>query len=105
MNEGFDEFRRVYEVADCRTQKELAQILGIRQSSISDAKRRRSIPAEWLVTLLRIRRVNPDWILTGAGPRFLIPSEEEKGLLQSVKEFLKTYSSKELADELVRRAS
>ncbi len=42
------QYGRVFEAAGCRTQAELAAFLGIRQSSISDAKRRKSIPAEWL---------------------------------------------------------
>ena len=43
---------RVFEAAECRTQMELADVLGIRQSSISDAKRRGVIPPEWLIKLL-----------------------------------------------------
>ena len=43
---------RVFEAADCRTQSELADFLGVRQSSISDAKKRGSVPADWLLTLL-----------------------------------------------------
>ncbi|MCL1939914.1 MAG: helix-turn-helix domain containing protein [Desulfovibrionaceae bacterium] len=66
---------RVFEAAGCRTQIELADFLGIKQSSISDAKRRGSIPADWLVALLRLKRVNPEWIMTGQGPRFLQPAD------------------------------
>lgn len=50
---------------------DLADILGIRQSSISDAKRRGEIPASWLLTLLKNYRVNPEWIITGNGPQYL----------------------------------
>lgn len=61
---------RIKEVTGCSTQMQLAEALGVRQSSISDAKRRASIPAGWLLTLVRRPwRVNPDWILTGLGPR------------------------------------
>lgn len=66
---------RFFEAAECRTQVELADFLGIRQSSISDAKRRNAIPAEWLVTLLRRTWVNPSWVLTGQEPRYLCPCE------------------------------
>lgn len=34
------------------------------QSSVSDAKRRQSIPAEWRVKLFEKKRINPEWILT-----------------------------------------
>ena len=54
-----------------RTQVELGEVLDIRQSSISDAKRRDSIPAEWFVKLFRKFGLNPDWVETGAGPWYL----------------------------------
>jgi len=105
---------RVFEAAECRTQIELASLLGIRQSSISDAKKRNSIPAEWLVTLLRLRGVNPEWILSGNGPKFLnrpTDSEDYMDEEQSVAMFntipsqdvLRHFSSRDLADELLRR--
>ena len=38
-------YARICEVCDMKTQTELSAYLGIRQSSISDAKRRMMIPA------------------------------------------------------------
>lgn len=67
--------QRVFEAAACRTQTELATFLCVRQSSISDAKRRGSIPPEWLVTLLLKQWVSPAWVLTGKGSRDLQPAE------------------------------
>ncbi|MCL1939698.1 MAG: helix-turn-helix domain containing protein [Desulfovibrionaceae bacterium] len=106
---------RVFEAAECRTQIELASLLGIRQSSISDAKKRNSIPAEWLVTLLRLRGVNPEWILSGSGPRFLnrttdsgdyMDEEQSVAMFNTVpsQDVLRHFSSRDLADELLRRA-
>ena len=66
-------YARIQEATGCRTQTELAAYLGIRQSSISDAKRRGSIPADWLLILLRRKGFNPDWMISGQGARFLIP--------------------------------
>lgn len=43
---------RVFKAAERRTQTDLAELLGIKQSSISDAKKRNAIPTEWLVNLL-----------------------------------------------------
>ena len=102
---------RVFEAADCRTQEELANLLGIRQSAVSDAKRRKSVPSEWLVCLFRLRGVNPEWVLTGCGPKFL---NKENGSDSSAHwerkpkaspELLRMFSSKALADELVRRST
>ena len=61
---------RIKEVTGAHTQVQLAEVLEVRQSSISDAKRRASIPDGWLVKLLRTHQVMPDWILTGEGPKF-----------------------------------
>lgn len=74
---AFDEsLRRIMDHTGTRTQVELASILGIKQSSISDAKKRQSVPAEWLLKLYRSHNLNPDWITTGEGPRFLAPADE-----------------------------
>lgn len=100
---------RVFEAAGCRTQEELASLLGIRQSAISDAKRRGSVPAEWLISLFRLRDVNPEWVLTGCGPKFL---DKDKGqdfpvecpsVQKATPDMLRLFSAKALADELVRR--
>lgn len=104
---------RIFKAAGCRTQTELAELLGIRQSSISDAKRRGSVPAEWLLTLLRIRGINPEWVLSGSGPRELLA---DGGLSASPREnaisydatirrnILRCFPSQDLSDELLRRA-
>lgn len=98
---------RIFEAAECHTQVELAALLGIRQSSISDAKRRNAIPAEWLVKLLRLKRINPEWILTGLGPKCLGPASDEPPThvvyLKEIKPH-KECSAQELVTELVRRA-
>lgn len=67
-------YARICEVCGMKTQTELSAYLGIRQSSISDAKRRMMIPAAWLLTLLTREGVNPAWILTGEDSKFLVPA-------------------------------
>ncbi len=62
---------RIRTVTGFRTQVQLAEVLGVRQSSISDAKRRASIPPEWQLKIMRLHQVNPDWLLTGRGAQFL----------------------------------
>ena len=68
---------RIHAATNTRTQTELAALLNIRQSSISDAKRRNAIPSDWLVKLLRTRGLNPEWILTGQGSQYLGPVDGE----------------------------
>lgn len=60
---------RIQEVTGARTQVQLADALEVRQSSISDAKRRQSIPDGWVLTVHLKFDVMPSWILTGEGPR------------------------------------
>lgn len=66
---------RIKEATSTRTQVELAAVLGIRQSSISDAKRRDSVPADWYLTLFREYGLNPDWLAFGRGPRCIKTKE------------------------------
>ena len=68
----FDEvFDRIKLATNTKTQVELAEVLGIRQSSISDAKRRNSVPADWYMKLFEKFGLNPDWLKKEAGPVYL----------------------------------
>ena len=98
---------RVFAAAECRRQVELAEFLGIRQSFISDAKKRQAIPADWLVTLLRLKGINPEWILTGLGPVRLGPVIEQTPAQAACRTETRPpedCSAQELVNELVRRA-
>lgn len=76
MNINFSAaYTRIREITGCRTQIEIATCLGIRQSSISDAKKRGALPDSWLITLLNQKGINPTWIMTGEGARYLAPTE------------------------------
>ena len=54
------QYNRVFEAAGCRTQSALAAILNIKQSSVSDAKRRKTIPSDWLMTLFEKSESTPN---------------------------------------------
>jgi len=69
-------YARICEALAITTQVELAERLRIRQSSISDAKRRGSLPAEWLVTLCMEYGLHPAWVLTGKGGRYAVDSSD-----------------------------
>lgn len=105
----FPALERVFTAAGCRTQTELADLLQIRQSSISDAKRRGSIPAEWLIKLLKLKGINPDWIMTGHGPQFMQPvadpgDHDAHAMFAMRNRALEDCSAQELITELVRQA-
>ncbi|MDO5483490.1 MAG: helix-turn-helix domain-containing protein [Desulfovibrionaceae bacterium] len=71
-------YERIRQATNCRTQMELAEVLDIRQSSISDAKRRDSVPGDWYMKLFEKFGLNPDWLKRGAGPMYL---RTEKGYI------------------------
>ncbi len=102
------QYRRVFEAAECRTQVELATFLEIRQSSISDAKRRKSVPSDWLEKLFEKRRINPEWLRYGTGAKNLVLSGAEQSMphIVRVTEVRPPHecSAQELFNELVRRA-
>lgn len=66
-----DAYERIRKAANVRTQTEVAKLLDIKQSSISDAKGKNTIPDGWLLKLYRKFNLEPDWILYGLGPRSL----------------------------------
>ena len=96
--------KRVFEAAECRTQVELAEFLHIRQSSISDAKRRGSIPAEWLLKLLLLKGISPQWVLSGEGGRFMQSTEAPVACMPAQSCHPGMFSTEMLLRELLRRA-
>ena len=64
-------FERIKQATSTRTQVELAEVLDIRQSSISDAKRRNSVPSDWYMKLFEKYGLNPDWLKHGTRPMYL----------------------------------
>lgn len=68
-------FERIKLATNAKTQVALAEVLGIRQSSISDAKRRNSIPSDWYMKLFEKFGLNPDWLKEGDGPMYLKTSD------------------------------
>ena len=105
-----EQLKRIHQITGTHSQTGLAAYLGVRRSAVTNAKRTGMIPAEWLLTLLRVANVNPEWILSGAGPcRFRRQTEnvyedgETAWERQKDYEALQRLSSRALADELVRR--
>ena len=73
-------YKRIKYVTNSHNQISVAAYLGIRQSSISDAKKRLRIPAEWLWKIWQKTGTSPEWILTGHGPQYLIPAHSLEAL-------------------------
>lgn len=67
---------RMLAVAKVTTQVEIAEVLKVRQSSVSDAKRRDKVPAGWFLVFLEEYGINPAWLRTGQGPKYLVGTND-----------------------------
>lgn len=95
-------YERIQTATKTQTQVELAKLLNIQQSSISDAKRRGSIPPDWVLKLFENHKVNPNWIKYGQEP-MLLP----EGSLESIPkdQLFSCASLGALISELIMRLS
>ena len=68
----FDEFyKRVFQSTKIESQKELAKVLGVRPSAITNVKKEdRDVPRIWLLTLASSFGINLKWLETGEGDIF-----------------------------------
>lgn len=75
----FDDFlQRVYRTTQMGTQTELATALQINRSAITQARKKDTVPARWLLQLFRTYGLNPAWLETGTGDPFLKPSAAQE---------------------------
>ena len=70
-------YARMLFAAGIRTQTELARLLDMKQASISEAKKRGSIPAEWCMRLYDSFGIRFDWQRFGTGPVYDAAKLEE----------------------------
>lgn len=65
---GFDAFfSRVVEVTGISSQQDLAALLGVNRSAVTQAKRRGAAPRSWADRVARAFGVDPEWLETGQG--------------------------------------
>lgn len=111
---------RVFKITQCTSQTELANILRLRQSSVSSvcAKESGEVPVSWLITLLQLKMINPEWILTGIGSIYLVPANKPKKhpgfdinfedalmcVLSDIKALMAHLTTEELCTEITRRS-
>ena len=100
---------RIQAVTGLREDAGLAEFFGITSADIAVARARDRIPAGWLLVLLQVRQTSPEWVLRGVGPCFLAPptgrypTAEEAVGQGDVAAVLRGVSSRQLAEELLRR--
>lgn len=79
-NQIFDaQMERLKLVIRKHTATDLADFFGVPESAVSAAVRRGKMPSSWLVILMRVKKVHPEWILTGKGPCLMtLPPEPSR---------------------------
>lgn len=99
---------RLMFTVQARTQNQLAEFLGVKQASISEASKRGNIPATWLVVLVQKLKVNPDWVLEARMPIFLhgnnVAQEQDRRVGRCFADNLRSVPLEELEKELCRRS-
>ena len=74
----FESFlKRVFEATGITSQAELASILNINRSAITQARKKDSIPDKWILQLYRSFGLNPDWVETGISQNFQEKSDSD----------------------------
>jgi len=71
-------FKRLVEVCEAKTQASLARSVNTTQPVVNKIfKRKKHIPARWLLAMLRKKNVNPDWVLYGGDKhkKFMVESD------------------------------
>ena len=66
-----DFMSRVRLETDIQTQKDLASFLGTEESTITRNKKKDTIPAPWFLKFFQAYKLNPEWLETGEGPKYI----------------------------------
>jgi len=81
----FDNFlNRVFEAAGIDSQTDLARILQINRSAVTQARKKGAIPDRWFLQLYRSYRLNPEWLETGRGPVFVGGPQDDASAFEKV---------------------
>ena len=62
-------FERIKEVLGAKNDTEVASALGIKQQSVTSARKRGKIPDGWITKIATDRSVSADWLLFGEGEK------------------------------------
>jgi phage repressor protein C with HTH and peptisase S24 domain len=81
----FESFlKRVFEATGITLQTELASVLKINRSAITQARKKNSIPDKWILQLYKTFGLNPDWVETGSGPTFIKKSVSNDSIFKNI---------------------
>lgn len=76
---GFiDAFNRIRLETEIQTQEQLATFLGIKQASVSGAKKRGPFPRAWAEKVAKHYNLSYEWIMEGTEPKRVIPHMDQE---------------------------
>ncbi len=81
----FESFlQRVFQATGVTSQTELASVLKINRSAITQARKKNSIPDKWILQLYKTFGLNPDWVETGSGRTFIKKSASDDSIFKNI---------------------
>ena len=85
------------------SQKEFSIATGIKESSLSDIKKKKYEPsASTLIKISEVYNVNLNWLLVGKGSMLIAQDGEQDISINDIAEYLKRLGSSEVEQELFR---
>ena len=76
---------RLFNALGTSSQKEIANILEVRQSTVSSGLRQKSCPPSWLIKILKLKSINPEWINYGDSyPKYMLPAVAEEWSVSTI---------------------
>lgn len=69
-------FERVAKTTGISNLSDLARILNVNRSAVTQARKKDSVPAKWILHLYKQHGLNPKWLEDGSGPASLIPMDD-----------------------------
>jgi phage repressor protein C with HTH and peptisase S24 domain len=76
--------KRVFQATGISSQTELASVLKINRSAITQARKKNSIPDKWILQLYKTYGLNPDWVETGSGQTFIKKSVSNDSIFKNI---------------------
>ena len=81
----FESFlQRVFQATGVTSQTELASVLKINRSAITQARKKNSIPDKWILQLYKTYGLNPSWVETGSGQTFIKKSASDDSIFKNI---------------------
>jgi DNA-binding XRE family transcriptional regulator len=89
---------RMIKATGGKTQSDLGNFLGISQASVSEAKRKGKVPPEWFLKFSTEKKLNPNWLLRGEEPMYILGGQDAAGQdIETLEKFINILDGLEFA--------